>query len=93
MVEEQTTERAHGGGGGRAGCCSGFWSLDSVFRKLRRRRQECKEMSKKGNETGMSSSSVFYIVAEVGKYLLPSVARPCLYAHTSQLLVPDRSNG
>ena len=40
------------------------------------------------------SSSVFYTVAEVGKYLLNStpVARPCLYAHTSQSLVPSRSN-
>ena len=39
------------------------------------------------------SSSIFYTVAEVGKYLLPPVARPCLYAHTSQSLVPSRSNG
>lgn len=49
-------------------------------------------MSKKGNETGMSGS-IFYRVADVGKYLLPPVARPCLYAHKSQPLVLDRSNG
>ena len=36
-------------------------------------RQECKEMNQKGNESRMSSS-VFYTVAEVGKYLLYSTS-------------------